>query len=151
MELYLEGQLVALHARAERPGTFRTLEEHYPPEKVAHLQKTPQWCRRRARDVGPRCLEFVDRLLGDRVTERLAGAQGLLRLAERYGSARLEAACARALEHEALTYRSVKTILEKGLDQVPLQPDRSGQLHLPFVVEPRFGRDIGQLLKEDVK
>ncbi|HXE72792.1 MAG TPA: IS21 family transposase [Candidatus Nitrosotenuis sp.] len=149
VELYLEDQrLVACHARAERPGTWRTVEEHYPPQKVAHLQKTPQWCLRRARDVGPNCEEFIRRLLGDRVMDRLAGAQGVLRLGERYGQVRLEVACTRALAFEAIRWRAVKSILERGLDQIPHQPDGSGQLHLPFVEAPRFGRDIGQLLAE---
>jgi transposase len=149
VELYLEDQqLVALHCRAERPGTWRTVAEHYPPQKVAHLQKTPQWCLRRAKDVGPHCEEFITRLLGDRVTKRLAGAQGVLRFADRFGRARLEAACARALDFEALEWRAVKSILEQGLDQAPHQPDRAGQLYLPFVETPRFGRDIGRMLAE---
>lgn len=149
VELFLEGQLLAAHVRAERPGTFRTLDEHYPPEKVAHLQKTPQWCLRRAQEVGPHCTDFITRLLGDRVTDHLAGAQGVLRLGDRFGAARLEAACARALDFEAITWRSVVNILEKGLDQAPPRPDRSG-LHPPSQRRSRFARDIGELLKEGV-
>jgi transposase len=43
---------------------------------------------------------------------------GLLRLGERYGKERLEAACARALRVKATSYRSVQSILQRGLDQV---------------------------------
>lgn len=146
VQIWRNGQLLAVHARAERPGDRRTLDEHYPPEKAAHLEKTPQWCRRRAELVGPACVRFVEQLLGDRVLDRLTGAQGVLRLGEKYGRTRLEAACARALAYEAIEYRSIKNILVKGLDQAPELPDASGQLHLPFVEVPRFARDIGRML-----
>ena len=52
--------------------------------------------------------------------ERLRAAQGVLRLAERYGVLRLEAACARALAHDSIFYRTVKTILAGGFDLQPL-------------------------------
>jgi hypothetical protein len=50
-------------------------------------------------------------------------AFGLIGLGRKYGLERLNAACARALAARALTYKSVKTILEKGLDQTELPGD----------------------------
>jgi len=47
---------------------------------------------------------------------------GILRLGDRYGAARLEAACQRALSINALSYRSVESILSHGLDAQPLTP-----------------------------
>jgi len=55
---------------------------------------------------------------------------GILRLGDRYGSERLEAACARALRIGGTTYRSVKSILEHGLDFEPLE-DPQTTLNLP--------------------
>ncbi len=46
---------------------------------------------------------------------------GIIRLAERYGADRVEAACARALAVRALSYRSVESILRHGLDSQPLR------------------------------
>jgi hypothetical protein len=43
-----------------------------------------------------------------------------MRLAERYTPQRLEAACQRALQVGAIAYRSVKSILDSGLDRTPL-------------------------------
>ncbi len=54
---------------------------------------------------------LIERLLSDRIVERLRAAQAVLRMAERYGAQRLEAACARALAHDSPFYRTVKTIL----------------------------------------
>ena len=45
---------------------------------------------------------------------------GIMRLCKRYGDARVESACARALSVHARSYRSVESMLRSGLDQVPL-------------------------------
>ena len=55
----------------------------------------------------------------------------MLHLESRYGKRRLEAACARALDHGAGTYRNVKNILEKGLDQQ--------NLSLPIALPDAYG------------
>ena len=146
VEVFKDAAMVAIHPRAVRPGTFRTNTEHYPPEKTALLQQTPRWCLWKAAAVGSNCADLIRRMLEDKGLSRLRGVQGILRLADKYGNARLEAACARALAFEALEWRAVKTILEKGLDQVPQRPDASGQLHLPLIMTPRFGRDISAML-----
>jgi transposase len=146
VEIYRDHQLLAMHPRATRPRTFRTSQEHYPPEKVAYLQKTPQWCIRQAKDVGFKCYLFVEMLLGDRVLDRLPAVHGVLGLRKKYGSLRLEAACSRALDYDNVAYRTVRSILEKGLDQVPERCDPTGQLELPMITHTRFGRDIGLML-----
>jgi transposase len=139
---------VALHVRATRLGEYRTNDDHLPPEKVAWLQKRPQWCMQQAEKVGPNCAEFMRRLLGDKVVDRLAGAHGVVRLGERYGPARLEAACHRALAYENVAHRTLKTILEKGLDQAPLEEEAGGQLSFGFIEAPRYGRKLGQMLSQ---
>ena len=52
-------------------------------------------------------------------------------MAKRFGAERLEAAALRALEIGARNYPSVKSILEKGLDKVPVRqaPERAAILH----------------------
>jgi transposase len=111
---------VAMHPRGRKPGQRFTVREHLPPEAQAFFAHDRDWCVARARDIGAACAMFVERLLGDRIVERLRAAQGVLRLAERYGSQRLDAACARALAHDSVFYRTVKTILAGGFDQLPL-------------------------------
>jgi hypothetical protein len=69
---------------------------------------------------GPACALFVDALLGERPLDRLRGAQGVLRLAQRYGAPRLDAACARAHAVGEYRYHTVKTILVHVLEHQPL-------------------------------
>ena len=51
VEIYFEGTLVATHVRIERGK--QTNYDHYPPEKIAFMMRTPAWCRRRAAELGP--------------------------------------------------------------------------------------------------
>jgi len=55
---------------------------------------------------------------------------GLMRLGQRHGEERLEAACLRALHLKAYSYTSVKNILAAGLEHQPLDSD-TGQFSLP--------------------
>ena len=57
-------------------------------------------------------------------------ALGILRLKDKYGEARLEKACARALRHRTLSYRSVAAILQHHLDGVDESPKEAPALPL---------------------
>jgi len=48
---------------------------------------------------------------------------GIMRLGQRYGAERLEAACRRAVAVGARSYTRVESILRAGLDAVPLPED----------------------------
>ena len=47
---------------------------------------------------------------------------GIMRLGKQYSNERLEAACRRALAIRAYSYKSIRSVLEKGLDRQPLSP-----------------------------
>ncbi len=119
VQLFYDHALVATHLAA-RPGQRRTLPDHLPPDKVHFLLQSPAWCQQRAEEIGPTCRQFIAALLGERPLDRLRSAQGVLRLAQRYGAARLEAACARAQAVGEYRYSTVKAILAAGLDRQPL-------------------------------
>ncbi|PPV42208.1 IS21 family transposase, partial [Ectopseudomonas oleovorans] len=68
---------------------------------------------------------------------------GLLSLARRYGNARLEAAAERAVQLRAFTGRSVRSLLQQGLDQQPL-PQRAAETALPEHHENVRGADYYQ-------
>ena len=54
-----------------------------------------------------------------------------MRLARSVGHARMEAACTRALAIGAYRYRSVASILDKGLDRQPIAQPKPAELALP--------------------
>lgn len=120
VQLFFEHRLVRTHARSWRKGAWVQNQADFPPEKIRYLMQTPAWCRHRAGELGPHVGDFVERLLADHVLDRLRGAQALLRLADKAGADRLDAACRRALVCDAITYRAVKTILGRHLESEPL-------------------------------
>lgn len=90
----------------------------YPPEQSAFFRRTPNWCRQQARSLGVAVGEAVEQMLQVHAYYHLRQAQGVIRFEEKYGPKRLDAACARALAFGDPSYRTIKTILERGLDQL---------------------------------
>lgn len=119
-------RLVATHERAEEPGERHTHPDHLPPEKVAGVYLTREGSLIAAQDIGPATSEVVQALLDDTVLERLPVVRRLLALRDGCGDERLEAACARALRFGDPSYKTVKGILQQGLERAadPAAPPR---------------------------
>lgn len=116
VQCYQHYTLVKTHLRV--PKGRRSIDwDDYPPEKAAFFQRTPDWCRHQARRLGLAVGAAVAAILELHALYRLRQAQGVIRLADRYGANRLDAACTRALAFGDPSYRTIKTILERGLDQ----------------------------------
>ena len=139
--LYEDYRHVYTHGRVRRPGERRTVADHLPPHARAFFARDRRWCVQQAQRVGQRCAELIERLLTDRIAERLRAAQGVIALGSRYGAQRLEAACARALAHDSAHYRTVKTILATGADLQPLATPETPQAYRAA----RFARSAAEL------
>ena len=96
-----------------------TNPEHYPPHKIAYTLQTVVWCRAQAEQIGPGAVAVVAELSQVNALHRLRAIQGIVRLRDRYDDARLDAACARALEVGDPSYRTVKGILAAGTETPP--------------------------------
>lgn len=117
--VFKDHTLVATHPRASGPGQRSTLPDHLPPAALAWSLADPQHCLAAAERIGRHCRIVIERLFADRVLDKLRAAQGVIRLAKTHGEVRLEAACERALAFDDPRYRTIKTILSRGLDQQP--------------------------------
>ena len=122
VEVIHRGRRVAAHVRSYRRGGFTTEPTHRPKAHQKYLEWTPSRLVAWAAKTGPRTGELVRRIIEGKPhpEQGYRACLGLLRLGETYSPARLEAACDRALHIGGLSYRSVKSILKNGLDQVPL-------------------------------
>ena len=145
VRLYHNHELVAVHPRATGPGQRMTIDAHLPPEYIAYKMRDPQWCLKQSKAIGPHCHALIRKLFADRVLDRLRAAQGVVRLGDRYGATRLEAACGRALYFENIQYRSVRIILEKGLDQSTDPEACFDALSDSYTGKGRFGRNTRDL------
>jgi len=101
-------------------GQYVTLDEHLPKSQREYGQWSPERLLNWAGKVGPNTAALAQKILESRPHPMLAyrSCLGLLRLSKTYPPTRVDAACARALKATAFNYKSVKAILEKGLDAV---------------------------------
>ncbi|MCX7113422.1 MAG: hypothetical protein NTX45_25635 [Proteobacteria bacterium] len=114
---------LASHPKVDLRGRHTTVDAHMPPHHP-FAKWSPERLAQRAEKTGPATAGLVTAILqGRRHPEQgYRSCLGILRLGERYGPARLDAACQRALSINATSYRGVKSILSHGLDAQPLTP-----------------------------
>ena len=146
VQVFRDLELVAVHPRLRKPGARSTVDAHMPPEAIAYKMQDPQWCLRQAEAIGPDCHRLIRHLFADRVLDNLRAAQGVVSLSKKYGAVRLENACRRALFFDNPRYRTVKSILDQGLDQNPLpQPAMRLPLSSVYTDTARFLRPAAEL------
>ena len=122
VEVFHSGRRVASHLRSFLPGRHTTDAAHMPDSHRRHAQWTPSRIIAWAEHSGPNTAALAKEIMSARThpEQGYRSCLGIIRLGERYGTERLEAACARALQARALSYRSVESILSHGLDSQPL-------------------------------
>jgi transposase len=122
VECFHKNKRVASHRRSDLKGRHSTLAEHMPK---AH-QEYAGWDAKRligwATTAGADTAALVEKILAPRAhpQQGFRAALGLMRLGKLHGQDRLEAACKRALLTGATSYKSVASILERGLDRQAL-------------------------------
>lgn len=87
-------------------------------------------------------------MLLESVVDYLRAAQGIIGLQKKYGNARLEAACCRALAFQSVYYKTIKSILQQGLEYAPLpEKEAFDALTEAYTGKGRFCRDTSTLLQ----
>jgi transposase len=140
VEISYQNQRVASHPRATHAGQRVSNILHYPDTKIAGLLATPVRVRQQAAAVGAATGRLVEQMLADKPVDRLRAAQGVVNLSKRYGPARLETACRRALAFGDASYRCVSSILRQDLDRLPLPPEAAAEGPVPRTA--KFARPI---------
>ncbi len=130
VECFHAGQRVASHVRSGLPGRHTTITAHMPKSHGEYAQWTPERLIRWAGDTGPGTAGVVRHILERRVHPQhgFRACLGIMRLGKTHGSDRLEAACLRALQLGACSYKSIESILRKGLESRPLPGQESTAL-----------------------
>jgi transposase len=141
VECFHKGQRVASHIRSHLKGRHTTVAEHMPKAHREYAAWTPQRLVRWAEQTGVATAGVVAHILAHRPhpQQGFRSCLGILRLAERYGPARLEAACRRALRLGACRYKSIESILQRGLDRQ--DPPEQQELALPAAHDHLRGPD----------
>lgn len=141
VEIFHNRKRIASHVRSYRQGQHTTVREHMPKSHQEYLEWTPSRIINWANKIGKSTARVVETIMNTRrhPEQGYRPCLGILRLGKKYTDARLEAASTRAIAIGGYSYRSIKSILEKGLDSVPLSG--SGKEGTPIVHENIRGCD----------
>lgn len=135
VECFAKGKRVSSHLRSLLRGAHTTQSGHMPQAHREYADWTPERLVRWARESGPSVSGLIEQVMATRAhpQQGFRSCLGIMRLGQSYGGERLEAACRRALEVDAVSYRSVHSILQAGLDrqEVPVgePPPALPQVH----------------------
>lgn len=122
VEILHAHQRIASHLRSFEKDKKTTLEEHMPKAHLNYQQWTPQIFLDWAKQTGPGVLSVAQIILQTKPHPEQCSKIyfGLKHLCKRFGTARLNQACRRALILECIQFKSIRSILETGLDKTPV-------------------------------
>jgi transposase len=125
LEVFSKGKRLASHVRSFVRAKHSTTVEHLPANHQWYLSWSPERMTGWAERIGPSVKLVIEYLLKSRRHPQQAyrTCLGVLRLSKSYGANRLEAACLRALHVNAMSYRSIESMLKTGMDRHPLALD----------------------------
>ncbi|MBI2535117.1 MAG: IS21 family transposase [Deltaproteobacteria bacterium] len=130
VEAFFKGERVLAHVRSYIPYGHTTLKEHMPPAHQKYLEWTPSRIVSWAEKIGPQTATLVQKIIESRTYPEQAyrSCLGILRLEKHYPKERLEKAAGRALKFSALSLRSLRKILNSGLDRLEDSKEASDSL-----------------------
>jgi len=130
VEIFFRHRRVASHVRRYRPG-YSTDPAHMPESHRRYATWTPGRIISWAEHTGPATAKLAEAIMAARPhpEQGFRSCLGIIRLGDKYGTDRLEAACSRALAVRSFSYRSVESILRSGLDKKPLPDDGPARTH----------------------
>ena len=137
VRVFHRGQLVKVHPR-QRPGGRCTDPADLPSGKEVYALRDLARLQAMAAAHGPAVGDYAAALLDTPLPwTKMRQVYALLGLAKKWGSARVDAACARALELEVVNVGKIGRILQAGTERAePVQPGLPGT-----VIAGRFARD----------
>ena len=140
VECFHQRQRIASHVRSPLKGRHTTIAEHMPKAHREFAEWTPERLVRWAEKTGPATAGVIGHIMANRPhpQQGFRSCLGILRLGERYGNDRLEAACVRALRLNACRYKSIESMLQRGLDRQAF-PEQQ-RLDLPVAHDHLRGR-----------
>jgi transposase len=122
VEIFLRGKRIASHIRSLIPHRPTTVAEHMPSSHRRYRDWTHEVILRSR----------------PHPEQGFRSAIGILSLVKRYGSERVEAACARALVINTRSYTSVAEILKNGRDKAAATPPEAPTLFHPNIRGGRY-------------
>jgi hypothetical protein len=150
VKLYLRGELVKVHPRVA-PGQRSTDPADFPPHKSIYATRDVDPLACLAAVHGPSVAAYAAAILDTPLPwTKMRQVYRLVGLAEKWGSLRLDRACRRALDAEAVDVNLIARMLERARedkepDPIPAVPGDG------VVVQGRFQRDASEFSSTKVQ
>jgi transposase len=124
--IYYDNVRIIQYKRDRSPNGYTTLHIHMPPHHRFYAQWSPERFIRWAQSIGDDVAEMIQVVLKSREHPEQAFkiCMGILNLVKEHGPDRLNKACARALGFGFYSYKRIKNILDRGLEEEPLTESR---------------------------
>jgi transposase len=131
LEFFFKGKRITSHPRSYAENKATTTLEHRPRKHQEYGEFPPDQILAAAQRIGPATLSLIEAIIQrhKHLDAAYRPCVGILRLSKKFDSARIEAACRRALSIHGYSYKSVKSILSSNLDQRPI-PEKPDQLSI---------------------
>jgi transposase len=140
VRVFHRGALIKVHPR-QAPGGRVTDAEDLPAHKTVYAMRDLDHLRRLAASEGPAIGAYADAVLDSPLPwTKMRQVYALLGLVKRWGAPTVEAACARALEAEAVSVPLIGRMIERATEN---QPSPNPRELTPPGRTPRFARDPG--------
>ena len=119
IEIFHKGNRVASHLRSFIHYKATTERSHMPPSHQHHSEWSPARITAWAAKTGPSCALLVEKIIQSKKHPELGfrSALGVIRLSKRFGEARTEKACKKALAIESPAYRTVQSMLKNNAEE----------------------------------
>jgi transposase len=133
VEILHRGKRVASHARSFVRGGYTTDPSHRPDSHRAHAEWSPERLIAWGASIAPPVGSVVESILRDKPhpEQGYRACLGVIRLEKKYGKERLAQACSKAIALRSPAYSTLKGMLERGQEAVPLPEKREPRKALP--------------------
>ena len=135
VEVHYNRQRIAIHQRNGSKGSYNTNKDHLSSTHRHYSDWSPGFFRNKAVAHGSNVAACVEQIIAgvDYPEIGYKRAMGLIQLHRSYGSRRLDNACKRTLQADAVSYRRIQNILKNNLDETSLffQDLEDDKSHIP--------------------
>jgi hypothetical protein len=119
IEVYYNRQRIAVHQRNPTKGAYNTIKEHLSSTHRNYIDWSPEYFENKAKQHGEHVVKCVKHIMANVSFPEIGykRVMGLIQLHKNYGSQRLNNACKKALEIDAVSYKRIGNILKNNIDK----------------------------------
>lgn len=119
--IFYNYECIAKHDRTRSPYNYTTVDKHLASTQQFMADWSIDYFLKWARKIHPDVELLISNVFAKKKHPEQAyrSCLGILSMTKKVGNERLIIACQRALEYGAFNYKTVQSILERGLDKLP--------------------------------